>query len=463
MITTSNELLALLHSNNLVTHDFERAQLPNELPFDEGGDEPHFFAMLSELVTSDAKTASADNTDDAVNDLSQQIAEVLPSTQAPMQKQVETKPLALAANTQSNLISHSLADTPNINDEQVGASDKENRLIEQPVQSSLIDKANESLKLAQPVTESSQRQQTEVQRQAASPSNRLVPSTDIDGTQINHAQENEIKLALSKQINEQAALSASSKQHTPLQPKQVATSINNNEPLAKQQAGKVLAHVVKGHSLVDPPKAAATNIAFTLTPKGITPKPTSAKTDLLKEQLATSLAMQGVNVVNRSEPIAPPSSIMASLQPREAASEAVFAQVNIMLAKNLKQADIRLDPPELGRLQVKLNLSQETASVQFVVSNQVVKEVIEQSMPRLREMFVQHGLQLAQSSVQQESDQQQQSLHGGQPQQQFKQQHQQQGNTHSQYQGWQDTEAEVPSIVSNIQLSQDAKSVDYYA
>ncbi|GAB2995811.1 flagellar hook-length control protein FliK [Psychrosphaera aestuarii] len=74
-------------------------------------------------------------------------------------------------------------------------------------------------------------------------------------------------------------------------------------------------------------------------------------------------------------------------------------QVGLMMARNMKSIDIRLDPPELGSMQIKLSLGTEQASVSFVVSNQQAKDALENSIPRLRELLEQQGMQLADSNV----------------------------------------------------------------
>ncbi|MCW8328184.1 flagellar hook-length control protein FliK [Photobacterium sp. SDRW27] len=92
---------------------------------------------------------------------------------------------------------------------------------------------------------------------------------------------------------------------------------------------------------------------------------------------------------------------------KEQAGEQIAERMQMMMSKNLKHVDIRLDPPELGKLQIKLSLNQDQASVQFTVGNQQTRDLVEQAMPRLRELLNQQGLQLAQSSVQQDSSRQQ--------------------------------------------------------
>ena len=70
---------------------------------------------------------------------------------------------------------------------------------------------------------------------------------------------------------------------------------------------------------------------------------------------------------------------------------------------NNKEAEIRLDPPEMGSMQIRIRSDAEQAQINFVVQNQQAKEALEQSLPRLREMFAQQGIQLADTSVQQQS------------------------------------------------------------
>ncbi|MBY4675950.1 flagellar hook-length control protein FliK [Marinobacterium arenosum] len=62
-------------------------------------------------------------------------------------------------------------------------------------------------------------------------------------------------------------------------------------------------------------------------------------------------------------------------------------------------AEIQLDPPELGSLQVRIQVNQDQVSVSFVSPHASVRDTVEQSLVRLREMFAEQGLNLADSSV----------------------------------------------------------------
>ena len=68
-------------------------------------------------------------------------------------------------------------------------------------------------------------------------------------------------------------------------------------------------------------------------------------------------------------------------------------------------AEIRLDPPELGSMQVRVNVSGDTASVSFVVQSAQARDALADATPRLREMLAQQGIDLGESFVQQESSQ----------------------------------------------------------
>ncbi len=75
--------------------------------------------------------------------------------------------------------------------------------------------------------------------------------------------------------------------------------------------------------------------------------------------------------------------------------------------KNLV-ADIRLDPAELGSVHVKVAMSGDSATVNFVVQSHHARDAMDSATPRLREMLADKGIELGQSSVRQESNGQQQ-------------------------------------------------------
>lgn len=77
-------------------------------------------------------------------------------------------------------------------------------------------------------------------------------------------------------------------------------------------------------------------------------------------------------------------------------------KVRWMVNAKSATAEIRLDPPDLGGINIKINLSGDVAQVNFNVQSQAAKEALDQAVPRLREMLQDQGIELGQSSVEQD-------------------------------------------------------------
>ena len=87
-----------------------------------------------------------------------------------------------------------------------------------------------------------------------------------------------------------------------------------------------------------------------------------------------------------------------------------LGQKVVWLASNEKQsAQLTLNPPQLGPLEVSLDVDKGNASVSFVSANAEVRDAIETALPRLREMFASAGIELGQTNVGAQSFSQQQS------------------------------------------------------
>ena len=73
-------------------------------------------------------------------------------------------------------------------------------------------------------------------------------------------------------------------------------------------------------------------------------------------------------------------------------SEAVVDRVMWLSSQNLKSAEIQLDPAELGRMEVRIDMTKDQAQVTFVSAHAGVREALEGQMQRLRDMFSQQGM-----------------------------------------------------------------------
>ncbi|GHG69495.1 hypothetical protein GCM10010919_19470 [Alishewanella longhuensis] len=155
--------------------------------------------------------------------------------------------------------------------------------------------------------------------------------------------------------------------------------------------------------------------------------------------------------LNRPQSLATAPSLAAqlkqlNLQQQDAAGQ-LRERVQLMVRQNVQFAEIRLDPAELGQMQIRINLQQEQASVQFIVQQQHAKELLEQQMPRLRELLQQQGMQLGEGQVQQQAKDDRQST----------------GQQSGQQQPGQVAEQEDLGQMASIQVKHSDRLVDYYA
>ncbi|WP_281556578.1 flagellar hook-length control protein FliK [Thalassomonas sp. RHCl1] len=77
-------------------------------------------------------------------------------------------------------------------------------------------------------------------------------------------------------------------------------------------------------------------------------------------------------------------------------------KVMIMINQKIQQVEIRLDPPELGNMHVRVNLQNEQAAVNFLVQNQQAKEALEQGMGKLKDMLSESGVDVGDANVAQQ-------------------------------------------------------------
>ena len=74
-------------------------------------------------------------------------------------------------------------------------------------------------------------------------------------------------------------------------------------------------------------------------------------------------------------------------------TEEVVNRVMYLSSANLKAADIQLQPAELGRLDIRVNMApDQQTQVAFMSAHPAVREALDGQMHRLREMFAQQGM-----------------------------------------------------------------------
>jgi flagellar hook-length control protein FliK len=87
-------------------------------------------------------------------------------------------------------------------------------------------------------------------------------------------------------------------------------------------------------------------------------------------------------------------------------SEELGGQVRVFVNNGLQEARLQLTPADLGKVQITINMEGEHARVVFVAETAAARDLLDQSMPRLREMLQQSGIQLAQGDVSDQAESQ---------------------------------------------------------
>jgi flagellar hook-length control protein FliK len=105
-------------------------------------------------------------------------------------------------------------------------------------------------------------------------------------------------------------------------------------------------------------------------------------------------------VLRAASPALPPTASLALPADPDAGFDDGFGtRLAWMAEQRLGHAQIRLNPEHLGPLEIRVQLDGDRLNAQFGSIHAEVRQAIEASLPRLRDMLGQHGLQLGQADV----------------------------------------------------------------
>ncbi len=79
--------------------------------------------------------------------------------------------------------------------------------------------------------------------------------------------------------------------------------------------------------------------------------------------------------------------------------QAVGERIQWMVGQKMQGAQVRLNPANLGPMEVRIQVQNDQASVQFTAHHAVVREALEAALPRLRDMFESSGVELVDVDV----------------------------------------------------------------
>jgi flagellar hook-length control protein FliK len=120
--------------------------------------------------------------------------------------------------------------------------------------------------------------------------------------------------------------------------------------------------------------------------------------------------LNGLTQAAQSLGQARPGTVTASVQAPVGSADwgqAVSQRIAWLVNRGISSAELQLNPRELGPVDVRINLSGDQATVQFTSQHAAVRDALESSVARLREMLENNGLDLANVDVSDQSASQQ--------------------------------------------------------
>lgn len=101
-----------------------------------------------------------------------------------------------------------------------------------------------------------------------------------------------------------------------------------------------------------------------------------------------------------STPASSAATVAMAMSPREPAWTEAFGRNLAELAiKGAREVSFHVDPPELGPIEVSLRMEQQRVDINMSASHPVTRDVLQQSLPQLRELFAAGGLQLGGANI----------------------------------------------------------------
>jgi flagellar hook-length control protein FliK len=97
-----------------------------------------------------------------------------------------------------------------------------------------------------------------------------------------------------------------------------------------------------------------------------------------------------------------PTVLSLPIQPgmqNPAWTQVMSSRVVWMAKEGLQQAQLRMNPANLGPVEVKLHVQNDQASVTFLAQHSATRDALEQALPRLRESFAENGMELTNAQV----------------------------------------------------------------
>lgn len=129
----------------------------------------------------------------------------------------------------------------------------------------------------------------------------------------------------------------------------------------------------------------------------------------------TTLSQNGVTLPASSTPAAAQSQVDTPLTSNAWGNE--FSQKVVWMVTQREQtAELRLNPPNLGPLEVVISVSDDQATAVFTSHHAAVRQAVEQALPKLRDMLAESGITLGNTTVSDQPPRERQAMHYGRQQ-----------------------------------------------
>jgi flagellar hook-length control protein FliK len=126
-------------------------------------------------------------------------------------------------------------------------------------------------------------------------------------------------------------------------------------------------------------------------PEALLPRQTGAEAEALDGRSGSSQSLAAQAALT-ARPVAAPAQALGVPFNQSGWGEAMVEKVMWMSSQTLRSVEIRLDPEELGPLEIRIQNRGQENQIQFLSQNPSVREALESQMFRLRELFSQQGM-----------------------------------------------------------------------
>ena len=127
-------------------------------------------------------------------------------------------------------------------------------------------------------------------------------------------------------------------------------------------------------------------------------KSTLTEPPLRVESTAAVVTSQAAPVSNPASSALPTLNLNTPLAQGDW-DQALGERIQWMVNQKMQGAQIRLNPAQLGPMEVRIQVQNDQASIQFSSAHGVVREALEAALPRLRELFDASGVELVDVDV----------------------------------------------------------------